>query len=180
MHTHSQITEVGTSATDAHSITGDTHSSHGQDPPSSFPTQSDLTAHSDPPTATMTGTAISIVEKSPAEDLRPPKEKENGVTAFAAPVGKRRRDGQSVFGGFNLSTILTVLPPSLEESKLPAKRAKKSFLSKFTRLCKSCIATQQTHSIDLDEGQLPESEKETLKDTETGQHGTQSSSSTGM
>ena len=92
-HTHSQITELGSSATDAHSITGDTHSSHGQDPPSSFPTQSDLTAHSDPPTATMTGTAISIAEKSPVEDLRPSKEKENGVTTFAAPVGKRRRDG---------------------------------------------------------------------------------------
>ena len=92
-HTHSQVTEVSTSATDAHSITGDTHSSDGQDPPSSFPTQSDLTAHSDPPTATMTGTAISIAEKSPLEDPQPPKEKENSVTAFAAPVGKRRRDG---------------------------------------------------------------------------------------
>ncbi|PIL35835.1 transporter [Ganoderma sinense ZZ0214-1] len=99
----------------------------------------------------MTGTAISIAEKSPVEDLRPPKEKDNSVTTFAAPV---------------------------EESKPPAKRAKKSFLFKFTRLCKSCITAQQTHSIDLDEGQLPESEKQTLKDTETGQHGTHSSSST--
>ncbi|KAI1795714.1 NIF-domain-containing protein [Ganoderma leucocontextum] len=150
-HTHSQTIEVG-----------DTHSSHGQDPPSSFPTQSDLTAHSDPPTATMTGTAISIAEKSPVQDFRPPKEKENGVTAFAAP----------------LSAILTELPPSLEESKSPSKRAKKSFLFKLTRLCKSCVAAEQTHSIDLDEGQLPESEKQTLKDTETAHHGTHSSSST--
>ena len=87
-------TVVHTQATDAHS--SDTHSSHGQDPPSSFPTQSDLTAHSDPPT-TMTGTAISIAEKSSADPSGTLKDREKDVSTFSAPVGKRHRDGQSLF-----------------------------------------------------------------------------------
>ncbi|TBU40082.1 NIF-domain-containing protein [Dichomitus squalens] len=168
-------TIVQTQATDAHS--SDTHSSHGQDPPSSFPTQSDLTAHSDPPT-TMTGTAISIAEKSSADPSGTLKDKDKDVSTFSAPVGKRRRDGQSLSGNAKSPSILIDFLPSLEESKPPAKRAKKSFLLKFTRLCKSCVATRHTHPIDLDEGQLPESEKQTLKDTETAHHGTHSSSTT--
>ncbi|KAI0769752.1 NIF-domain-containing protein [Trametes elegans] len=134
----------------------------------------------------MTGTAISI---APVPEEKPPtqappaqeekeKEKEAGTTSFSTPVGKRRRDGQSVSEGVITSSSLTELPSLPEESKAPSKRAKRSFLSRFTLLCKSCIQTQESHPIDLDEGvsQVNDSEKQTLKEAETAQHGTRESS----
>ncbi|TFK81987.1 NIF-domain-containing protein [Polyporus arcularius HHB13444] len=134
----------------------------------------------------MTGTAISIAsppEKSPADatgTLREKdKDKDSYATAVTAPVGKRRRDGQSVSEGGITSSSLTHLPSLPEDSKPPSKRAKKSLFSKFTLLCKSCVASQHTH-LDLDEGasHFPDSEKRALKDTETVPHGTHSSSTT--
>lgn len=182
---YAQPAQVGTSAENAHSLSSDTHSSTGQDPPPPFPTQSDLSATSEQPT-TMTGTAISIAslpEKSPAEangTLREKdKDKDSYATTVTSPLGKRRRDGQSVSEGGITSSSLTHLPSLPEDSKSPSKRAKKSLFSKFTLLCKSCIASQHTH-LDLDEGAspFPDSEKQTLKDAEAAHHGTQSSSST--
>ncbi|KAI0630230.1 NIF-domain-containing protein [Trametes polyzona] len=138
----------------------------------------------------MSATAISIAspsEKPPAQGASAPgeqekgKEKESGTTSCAAPVGKRRRDGQSVSEGVLTSSSLTELPSLPEDSKAPSKRAKRSFLSRFTLLCKSCIQTQDSHPIDLDEGvssQVIDSEKQTLKETETAQHGTRESSTT--
>ncbi|KAL1942123.1 hypothetical protein VTO73DRAFT_6653 [Trametes versicolor] len=176
-----QPAELGPPAADAHSATSDSHST-GQDPSSSHHTQSDLTTAADT-LPTMSATAVSIA--SPAEN--PPaqsasassdKEKEAGTTAYAAPVGKRRRDGQSVSEGVLTSSSLTKLPSLPEESKSPSKRVKRSFLSRFTLLCKSCIQTQDSHPIDLDEGisHPIDSEKQTLKETETAQHGTRESS----
>ncbi|RPD57610.1 NIF-domain-containing protein [Lentinus tigrinus ALCF2SS1-7] len=132
----------------------------------------------------MTSTAISIVslpEKSStdANGTFREKDKDSYTTAVTTPVGKRRRDGQSVSEGGIASSSLTRLPSLPEDSKSPSKRAKKSFFSKFTLLCKSCIASQHTH-LDLDEGAspFPDSEKQTLKEDETAHHGTHSSSST--
>ncbi|KAH9892456.1 NIF-domain-containing protein [Cubamyces lactineus] len=133
----------------------------------------------------MSGTAISIAsppEKPPAQSSSTLDEKEKGkdvcATTIAAPVGKRRRDGQSVSEGVLTSSSLTELPSLPEDSKAPSKRAKRSFLSRFTRICKSCIHTRDSHPIDLDEGvsQVIDSEKQTLKDAEMAQHGTRESS----
>ncbi|KAI0645569.1 NIF-domain-containing protein [Trametes meyenii] len=138
----------------------------------------------------MSGTAITIaspLETPHAHGSSIPNEKEQDkekgaftTTTLAAPAGKRRRDGQSVSEGVLTSSSLTELPSLPEDSKAPSKRAKRSFLSRFTLLCKSCIQTQDSHPIDLDEGvsQVIDSEKQTLKETETGsaQHGTRESS----
>ncbi|KAI0663637.1 NIF-domain-containing protein [Cubamyces menziesii] len=133
----------------------------------------------------MSGTAISIAsppEKPPAQGSSTLDEKEKGsdvcATTIAAPVGKRRRDGQSVSEGVLTSSSLTELPSLPEDSKAPSKRAKRSFLSRFTRICKSCIHTRDSHPIDLDEGvsQVIDSEKQTLKEAEMAQHGTRESS----
>ncbi|KAI0675170.1 NIF-domain-containing protein [Trametes maxima] len=138
----------------------------------------------------MSGTAISIAPPSEAphaqgsstlNEKERDKEKDAfTTTTLAAPVGKRRRDGQSVSEGVLTSSSLTELPPLPEDSKAPSKRAKRSFLSRFTLLCKSCIQTQDSHPIDLDEGvsQVIDSEKQTLKEAESGtaQHGTRESS----
>ncbi|OSD06746.1 NIF-domain-containing protein [Trametes coccinea BRFM310] len=133
----------------------------------------------------MSGTAISIVSP-PEKPLtqgsstldEKDKEKDSCTTSFAAPVGKRRRDGQSVSEGVLTSSSLTELPSLPEDSKAPSKRAKRSFLSRFTRICKSCIRTRDSHPIDLDEGvsQGIDSEKQTLKEAEIAQHGTRESS----
>ncbi|KAI8972241.1 NIF-domain-containing protein [Trametes punicea] len=133
----------------------------------------------------MSGTAVSIApppEKPPTQGSsmldEKDKEKDSCTTSFAAPVGKRRRDGQSVSEGIFASSSLTELPSLPEESKAPSKRAKRSFLSRFTRICKSCITTRDSHPIDLDEGvsQVIDSEKQTLKEAEMAQHGTRESS----
>ncbi|KAH9847175.1 NIF-domain-containing protein [Lenzites betulinus] len=133
----------------------------------------------------MSTNAISIASvsgKTPAQSSTAPsdpeKEKEATATTYAAPVGKRRRDGESVSEGALTSSSLTELPSLPEDSKAPSKRPKRSFLSRFTHLCKSCIQTQDSHPIDLDEGvsQAIDSEKQTLKETETAQHGTRESS----
>ncbi|KAI0329686.1 NIF-domain-containing protein [Cubamyces sp. BRFM 1775] len=133
----------------------------------------------------MSGTAISIAsppEKPPAQGSSSLDEKEKGkdvcATTVPAPAGKRRRDGQSVSEGVLTSSSLTELPSLPEDSKAPSKRAKRSFLSRFTRICKSCIHTRDSHPIDLDEGvsQVIDSEKQTLKEAEMAQHGTRESS----
>ena len=132
----------------------------------------------------MSATAISIASppdrppSAPREhkDREKETEKDASTTASAAPVGKRRRDGQSLSDGALTSSSLT--DPTLpEESKTPAKRPKRSLLSKLTRLC--CINTQHTHPIDLDEGaaHLPDCEKHALADPDAA-HGTHSSTST--
>ncbi|KAI0355599.1 NIF-domain-containing protein [Trametes cingulata] len=188
-HPHAQPAELGPPAADGHSVTSDTHST-GQDPSSSHHTQSDLTTAADS-LPTMSATAISIASPAPPEKqpsgqgtsnsklAEKDAEKDLCVTAFAAPVGKRRRDGQSVSEGVLTSSSLTKLPSLPEDSKAPSKRAKRSFLSRFTLLCKSCIQTRDSHPIDLDEGvssQVIDSEKQTLKETDTAQHGTRESS----
>ncbi|KAI0744186.1 NIF-domain-containing protein [Daedaleopsis nitida] len=127
----------------------------------------------------MSGAAVSIDaprQKSPTEGSNTirEKDKESSATAFTAPVGKRRRDGQSVSEGVVTSSSLT------EDSKSPSKRAKRSFFSKFTLFCKSCVNQEHTHPVDLDEGasHLHDNEKQALKDGGPTNHGTQSSSST--
>ena len=174
---HAQPAEHGTTAADAHSTTSDTHSSSGQDPLPTSTTQSESTA----PT-TMSGTAVSIAsppDKSPTDGSTfREKDKDSSATATTTPVGKRRRDGQSVSEGAVTSSSLTELPSLPEDSKSPSKRAKKGLFSKFTFLCKSCINQQQTHPIDLDEGAAHiHDEKQALKG-ETANRGTQSSTST--
>ena len=174
--------QIGSPAADAHSLSSDTHTSTGQDPLPTSSSQSDLTAASDPPTA-ISGTALSIMSppgKSASGALGDKeKEKDSSTTSFAAPVGKRRRDGQSVSEGALTSSSLTdhTLP---EDSKMPSKRPKRSLFSKFRLLCKSCVRTQHTHPVDLDEGasHLPDCEKHALKAAEAAHHGTQSSAST--
>ncbi|CDO75660.1 hypothetical protein BN946_scf184941.g13 [Trametes cinnabarina] len=180
LHAQTHSPELSPLTADAHSLASDTHSV-GQDPPSAHNTQSDLTTTADS-VPTMSGTAISVVsppEKNPTQgsSMLDEKDKEKGscTTSFAAPVGKRRRDGQSLSEGVLTSSSLTELPSLPEDSKAPSKRAKRSFLSRFTRICKSCIHTRDSHPIDLDEGvsQSIDSEKQTLKEAEIPQHGIQ-------